>query len=137
MEITRKVKNNPKRFLGGGVSPFVPKCPVLSPFVLFCPLLSPFRAPRRTKEDNGDKTGHFRTHGETPPFSIYPHLALLVKFGIFLKGGDLNPGERHLRDTRDDGTVTLCTLRAATVLSRDCRADFWSSLDKEGDVALA
>ena len=42
----------------------------------------------------------------------------------FLKGGDLNPGERHSRDTRDDGTVTLCTLRAATVLSRDCRADF-------------
>ena len=42
----------------------------------------------------------------------------------FFKGGDLNPGERHLRDTRDDGTVTLCTLRAATVLSRDCRADF-------------
>ena len=41
----------------------------------------------------------------------------------FLKGGDLNPGERHSRDTRDDGTVTLCTLRAATVLSRDCRAD--------------
>ena len=26
----------------------------------------------------------------------------------FLKeGGDLNPGERHSRDTRDDGTVTL------------------------------
>ena len=45
---------------------------------------------------------------------------------VFLKGGDLklNPGERHSRDTRDDGTVTLCTLRAATVLSRDCRADF-------------
>ena len=45
-------------------------------------------------------------------------------FRAFLKGGDLNPGERHSRDTRDDGTVTLCTLRAATVLSRDCRADF-------------
>ena len=55
--------------------------------------------------------------------------------GIF-KGGDLNPGERHSRDTRDDGTVTLCTLRAATVLSRDSRR-FWSSLSKEGDVALA
>ena len=39
------------------------------------------------------------------------------------KGGDLDPGERHSRDTRDDGTVTLCTLRAATVLSRNCRAD--------------
>ena len=29
-----------------------------------------------------------------------------------LKGGDLNPGERHSRDTRDDGTVTLFTLGA-------------------------
>ena len=38
--------------------------------------------------------------------------------------GDLNPGERHSRDTRDDCTVTLCILRATTVLSRDCRADF-------------
>ena len=42
----------------------------------------------------------------------------------FLKEGYLNLGERHSRDTRDDGTVTLCTLRPATVLSRDCRADF-------------
>ena len=60
-----------KYSLNGGVSQFVPKCPVLSPFVLFCPDLSPFRAPRRT---NGDKTGHFGTNWETPPFSIYPHL---------------------------------------------------------------
>ena len=49
----------------------------------------------------------------------------------FFKGGDLNPGERHSRDTRDDGTVTLCTLRAATVLSRDCRADFGRPLTKK------
>ena len=49
----------------------------------------------------------------------------------FLKGGDLNPGERHSRDTRDDGTVTLCTLHAATVLSRDCRADFGRPLTKK------
>ena len=49
----------------------------------------------------------------------------------FLKGGDLNPGERHSRDTRDDGTVTFCTLRAATVLSRDCRADFGRPLTKK------
>ena len=60
--------------LNGGVSQFVPKCPVLSPFVLFCPDLSPFRGPRR-KRTNGDKTGHFGTNWETPPFSIYPHLA--------------------------------------------------------------
>ena len=44
---------------------------------------------------------------------------------------DLNPGERHSRDTRDDGTVTLCALRAATVLSRDCRADFGRPLTKK------
>ena len=41
-----------------------------------------------------------------------------------LKGGDLNPGERHSRATRDDGTVTLCARRATTVLSRNCCADF-------------
>ena len=50
----------------------------------------------------------------------------------FLKGGgDLNPGERHSRDTRDDGTVTFCALRAATVLSRHCRADFGRPLTKK------
>ena len=52
-------------------------------------------------------------------------------YRAFLKGGDLNPGERHSRDTRDDGTVTLCTLRAATVLSCDCRADFGRPLTKK------
>ena len=52
------------------------------------------------------------------------------KSGIF-KGGDLNPGEGHARDIRDDGTVTLCTLRAATVLSHDCRADFGRPLTKK------
>ena len=52
-------------------------------------------------------------------------LANLRFIGHFFKGGGhLNPGERHSRDTRDDGTVTLCTLRAATVLSRDSCADF-------------
>ena len=51
--------------------------------------------------------------------------------GFFRKGGHLNSGERHSRDTRDDGTVTLCTLRAATVLSRDCRADFGRPLTKK------
>ena len=55
----------------------------------------------------------------------------MVTFRAFLKGGDPNPGERHSRDTRDDGTVTLCALRAATVLSRDCRADFGRPLTKK------
>ena len=40
----------------------------------------------------------------------------LAQNRAFLKGGDLNPGERHSRDTRDDGTMTLCTLRATTAL---------------------
>ena len=52
-------------------------------------------------------------------------------FRAFLKGGDLNPGERHSRDKRDDGTVTLCTLRAATVLSHNCGADFGRPLRKK------
>ena len=46
-------------------------------------------------------------------------------------GGDLNPGERHSRVTRDDGTVTLCALRTATVLSRNCCADFGRLLTKK------
>ena len=46
-------------------------------------------------------------------------------------GEDLNPEKRHSRDTRDDGTVTLCTLRAAIVLSHDCRADFGRPLTKK------
>ena len=54
--------------------------------------------------------------------------------GIFW-GGGLNPGERHSRVTRDDGTVTLCTLRAATVLSRNCCAEFGRPLTKK-DVAF-
>ena len=52
-------------------------------------------------------------------------------YRAFLTGGYLNPGERHSSDTRDDGTVTLCTLRAATVLSRNCCADFGRPLAKK------
>ena len=63
--------------------------------------------------------------------STLPSLCLSYKIRAFLRGGDLNPGEQHSRDTRDDGTVTLCTLRAATVLSRDCRADFGLPLIKK------
>ena len=47
-----------------------------------------------------------------------------------LKRGNLTRRERYSRDTRDDGTVTLCNLRAATVLSRGCRADFGRPLTK-------
>ena len=49
----------------------------------------------------------------------------------FFNGGELNPGERYSRDTRDDGTVTLCTLCAATVLSRDCCAGCGRPLTKK------
>ena len=62
----------------------VPICPDMSRFVPVCPLLS-FLGPgtgtnrdkRGQKRTKGDKTGHFGTNWETPPFSIYPHLALL------------------------------------------------------------
>ena len=40
----------------------------------------------------------------------------------------------ELRDTRDDGKVTLCTPHAATVLSRHCRADFGRPLTNFGVV---
>ena len=39
-------------------------------------------------------------------------------------------GEQHSHVTRDDGTVTLCSLRAATVLSCDCCTDFGRPLTK-------
>ena len=52
----------------------VPFCPRLSSFVPICPRSGPQEGQKRT---NGDKTGHFGTNWETPPFSIYPHLALL------------------------------------------------------------
>ena len=55
-------------------------------------------------------------------------------FGHFLwggGGGGLNPGERHSRVTRDDSTATLCTLCAATALSRNCCADCGRLLTKK------
>ena len=52
----------------------VPFCPCLSSFVLLGARNEDKSGQKRT---NGDKTGHFGTNGETPPFSIYPHLALL------------------------------------------------------------
>ena len=61
----------------------------------------------------------------------FSNFLLQISFGIFKGGLDLNPGERHSRDTPDNGTVTLCTLRAATVLSHDFRADFGRPLTKK------
>ena len=71
------------------------------------------------------------------PFSVPDVSSSLFVIGHFLRGGDLSPGERHSRDTRDDGTVTLCSLRAATCTVTRLSRRFWSSLSKEGDVALA
>ena len=45
--------------------------------------------------------------------SLRGHVGPLGPNRAFLKGGDLVPGERLSRDTRDDGTVTLYTLSAA------------------------
>ena len=43
--------------LNGGVSQFVPKCPVLSLFVLFCPSWGPERGQIGTKEDKRGQNG--------------------------------------------------------------------------------
>ena len=42
---------------------------------------------------------------------------------LYLTMGALT-GERRSRVTQENGMVTLCTLRTATVLSRNCCADF-------------
>ena len=41
-----------------------------------------------------------------------------------LRGGYLNPGGTTFACHPDDSTVALCTLRATTVLSRNCCTDF-------------
>ena len=61
----------------------VPFCPRLYSFVLLGARTGDKSGRKRT---NGDKTGHFGTNWETPPFSIYPHLAFLNTFSA-LKGG--------------------------------------------------
>ena len=60
-----------------------------------------------------------------PAESVIPR----VVFG-HVNGGNLNPGERHSHVTQDDSAVMLCTLRAATVLSRSCCTDFGHPLTK-------
>ena len=54
-----------------------------------------------------------------------------IFIGHFLRGGTLTRGKDIRVTPGDDGTVTLCTLRAATVLSRGCRADFGRPLTKK------
>ena len=76
----------------------VPFCPRLSSFVPICPCSGPQEGQKRT---NGDKTGHFGTNWETPPFSIYPHLALLKECSEMLgffpgKGGRKRYRKRRL-----------------------------------------
>ena len=48
-------------------------------------------------------------------------------------GGDLNLGEPS-RVTQDDGTVTLCTLRAATILSCNCCAALKSPIPAQAPL---
>ena len=48
-----------------------------------CPEMSRF-VPGHIGRTNGDKTGHFGTNWETPPFRIHPHLALLGSWGAIL-----------------------------------------------------
>ena len=55
-----------------------------------------------------------------------------VRVGHFLTGGTLTRGT-----TFADGTIPLCALRAAAVLSLNFCANFWSSLKERGDVAFA
>ena len=62
----------------------VPFCPRLSSFVPICPRFGPQEAQKRT---NRDKMGHFGTNWETPPFSIYPHLALF-KYSLQMLDGE-------------------------------------------------
>ena len=59
------------------------------------------------------------------------HAVIFSDRAFFKGGGTFNPGERHSRDTRDDGTVTLCALHSATALSRNCGADFGRPLAKK------
>ena len=59
----------------------VPFCPRLSSFVLFCPRSGTQEGQKRT---NGDKMVDFGPNWETPPFSIYPHLALLKNLKVWL-----------------------------------------------------
>ena len=69
----------------------VPFCPRLSSFVLLGARNGDKSGQKRT---NGDKTGHFGTNWETPPFSIYPHLALLKKVWVQFSSPNFLPGRR-------------------------------------------
>ena len=84
----------------------------------------------RESPEKDKKKGRTSPDREAPPFET-PRLAALDL------NGDTNPGEWHSRATRDGCMVTLCALRAATVLSCVCCADFCSSVNKDGDAALA
>ena len=52
----------------------VPFCHRLSSMTPLSPFLGPEQGQIGTNED---KTGHFGTNWETPPFSVHPHSALL------------------------------------------------------------
>ena len=60
-----------------------------------------------------------------------PERSTGFKTRAFFNELDLNPGELHSHATLDDGTVMLFTLRATTVLSRNCCGDFGPPVTKE------
>ena len=91
------------------------------------PLAPPLPHPNQQPLSTSKKTPPSVPHAPRPLGAKKPP----KKIGDFLREGELNPGERHLRDTQDDGTVTLCTLCVATVLSCDCRAEFGCPLTKK------
>ena len=76
---TRSLANSKLRrakwgqMLNGGVSQFVPKCPVLSPFVLFCPSLGPGTGTNRDKRgQTGTKQDISGQIGKRPHLASTP-----------------------------------------------------------------
>ena len=101
----------------------VPFCPRLSSFVLLGAQNGDKSGQKRTNED---KTGHFGTNWETPPFSIYPHLALLKNRAI----RDSNRVIRAETGTKPDlETRTIATEIATAPFGQHC-ADLNTEAEK-------
>ena len=65
--------------LNGGVSQFVPTCPVLSPLVLFCPFLGPGAGTNRDKRGQTGTKRHMSGQiGKSPHLASTPLLAILL-----------------------------------------------------------
>ena len=95
-------------------------------------LWSPFPAKQSTKSPRiirGKFGGEFGRKSRTKIRKIRE--LSFCKVSDLIKGGDLSPEKRQSRVTQDDGTVTLCALCAATVLSRNCCTGFGCPLTKK------